>query len=129
MLELLQSPTANAVWICFIIALASANISITITQTEIFQPLRLLANKAGHMIGYLFHCFYCMNHWVVIAAMCIYQPRLITSPYPIVDWIVTTFVTISLSVFLSGVVFKVFLTAMSKKLREEEIKQTMTKSS
>ena len=46
-MELLQ-----AVWICVVIAIASASISTTITLTELFRPVRHLANDLGYMAGY-----------------------------------------------------------------------------
>jgi hypothetical protein len=123
--EILNSPTAASLWDCIILAIASASLSMTITQTEIFAPLRALALKSGHMIGHLFHCFYCMSHWVVIAGISVYRPIIISSGIPIIDWTVSAFFTIALSAFFSGLIFKVFLSAMAKAIRERELKETM----
>lgn len=68
-----------AAWQCVVLAIATSTISITITQTELFRPLREVMLKVHPMIGYLFKCFYCMSHWVVFAGVAIYKPVLISS--------------------------------------------------
>lgn len=124
--EVLTSPAAAGLWTCIILATASASVAITVTQTELFAPLRAAANKAGHMIGHLFHCFYCISHWVVIAGIAIYRPTLISSGVPLIDWIVSTFFTITLAALVSGLIFRVFLSAMGKMMKERELKQIMS---
>jgi hypothetical protein len=109
-----------------IIAIAASSISITITLTEIFRPLRELINKAGHMIGYLFHCFYCMSHWAVFVGIVIYRPVLISSGMRWVDLIVSAFVTITLSTLVSGIIFSAFNMAMSYKMKERELTKLMS---
>ncbi|THU05520.1 DUF1360 domain-containing protein [Lampropedia puyangensis] len=121
------SNSGAALWVCLVIAVAAASISYTITMTELFAPLRAWSQKLGHMIGYLFTCFYCMSHWVVIAAVLIYQPRLIQSEFLVVDLIVSTFFTITLSAMVCGVLFKVFLTAMTMKLKKKEVTEALSK--
>ena len=79
------------------------------------------------MIGYLFTCFYCMSHWVVIAAVLIYQPRLIQSGSLVCDLIVSTFFTITISALACGLLFRVFLTAMAMKLKQKEMAEAMSK--
>lgn len=123
MIELLNTPQAASLWVCFTIAVAVSSISITITQTELFVPVQNIANKCGYMIGYLFKCFYCMKHWVAIAGVAIYQPRIIMSDYILVDWVVSLFFTITLSSLVSGLMFKVFVNAMNKKLKQKEVQE------
>lgn len=108
----------NGLWTCLVIAMASASIAMTMTQTELFAPLRQWAKKTGHMIGHLFKCFYCMSHWAVIAGIIIYRPVLISSGNMIVDLIVSTFVTITLAAIICGIMFLVFLSAMQKGAKE-----------
>ncbi|WP_334183031.1 hypothetical protein [Novosphingobium sp.] len=116
----------TGLWQCVIIAIAASSISITITLTEIFRPLRELINKAGHMIGYLFHCFYCMSHWAVFVGIVIYRPVLISSGMRWVDLIVSAFVTITLSTLVSGIIFSAFNMAMSYKMKERELTKLMS---
>ncbi len=126
-MEIVWSSSAAALWMCVVIAVAAASISYTITMTELFAPVRAWTQKLGHMIGYLFTCFYCMSHWVVIAAVLIYQPRLIQSGSLVCDLIVSTFFTITISALACGLLFRVFLTAMAMKLKQKEMAEAMSK--
>lgn len=126
-MEIVWSNSAAALWMCVVIAVAAASISYTITMTELFAPVRAWTQKLGHMIGYLFTCFYCMSHWVVIAAVLIYQPRLIQSGSLVCDLIVSTFFTITISALACGLLFRVFLTAMAMKLKQKEMAKAMSK--
>lgn len=124
--DLAYSEVISALWTCTVLAVASASLSVTISQTELFAPLRAWADKVGHMTGHLFHCFYCISHWVVIIGVAIYRPVLISSGAVIVDWIVSAFFTITLAAFFSGIIFNVFLSAMGKKMKERAVKKALT---
>lgn len=126
-MDIVWSNSASALWACFVIAVAAASISYTITMTELFAPVRSWSQKLGHMIGYLFTCFYCMSHWVVIAAVLIYRPRLIQSDLLGVDLIVSIFFTITMAALVCGLLFRVFLTAMAMKLKQKEMAEAMSK--
>lgn len=125
--EVFNGAVLNALWSCLVIAVAASSISYTITQTELFVPVRSWSQKFGHMIGYLFSCFYCMSHWVVFVGVLIYKPILLSSGYLAVDLLVSTFFTITIATFVCGFIFKVFLTAIAMKLKEKEIKEIMSK--
>lgn len=127
MIHLINDNVFGSLWACFVIAVAASSISHTITQTELFVPVRAWTQKLGHMIGYLFTCFYCMSHWVVAAGILIYRPVLISSGNLVVDLVVSAFFTITLAAFISGFIFKVFLTAIAMKIKEKEIKELMAK--
>lgn len=126
-MNIVWSNSASALWACLVIAVAAASISYTITMTELFAPVRSWSQKLGHMIGYLFTCFYCMSHWVVIAAVLIYRPRLIQSDLLSVDLIVSVFFTITVAALVCGLLFRVFLTAMAMKLKQKEMAEAMSK--
>lgn len=127
MTDIMNESMTNALWVCLVIAFAASSISYTITQTELFVPVRNLSQKFGHMIGYLFSCFYCMSHWVIIAGVLVYQPILISSGHTFVDIVVSIFFIITISTFISGFIFKVFLTAISMKIKEKEMKELLSK--
>jgi len=126
--QLFTSSHLGSLWVCVAIAIASSSISITITQTEIFAPFRRCSERLGHMIGYLFQCFYYINHWVIGLGIFIYQPTIITSGNLLVDLVVSAFFTLTLSVLVSGLMFSAFLTAIAKRTREAEIKEMLAKS-
>ena len=108
-------------WICIILAISASSLSITITQTELFSPMRAWISEKNTMIGYLFHCFYCLSHWIIFIGVIIYQPILISSSFIIIDLLVSSFFTIALATYSSGIVFKVFISAMSKAKLENEM--------
>lgn len=121
----LTSETWGAFWVCFVIAAAASSISITITQTEVFAPWRRFTEKLGHMIWYLFQCFYCVKHWVIFLGIAIYQPIIIQSGHRLVDLVVSAFFTVTLSTLISGIMFRAFVGAMEKKVKEAEMKARM----
>ena len=116
----LTSGIWDSLWTCVVIALAASSISIT--QGELFAPLRNGMQKLGHMIGHLFQCFFCVSHWVVFLGIAIYRPQLTDSSFALIDWIVAGFFSLTLSTLISGLLFKVLLTGMAKKIRDKELK-------
>jgi len=121
------SESAGALWICIVLAIAASSIAITITQTELFAPLRVWTQKLGHMVSYLFQCFYCMSHWVVFLGILTYRPRVVQSGSLVADLVVSAFFTVTLSTFVSGLIFKVNLTAMAVKVRKKEMEEILAK--
>lgn len=111
----------SSLWTCFAIAVAASSISMSISQGEVFAPLRNWAQKVGHMTGYLFKCFFCLSHWFVFLGVAIYRPAITQSGFPLVDWTLAAFFSLTLSTLVSGLIFKVFCTAMASKLLEKEL--------
>ncbi|MFG6484866.1 hypothetical protein ACEWUX_27925, partial [Klebsiella pneumoniae] len=107
------------------IALMSSCISITVTQQEMFRPLREWMVKKNAMIGYLFSCFYCFSHWVVFAGVAIYRPVLVHSGFWLIDLAVTAFFTIGLTAMFSGIILKVMRNAIAKAIEEKEMKDKL----
>ncbi|MBU9845837.1 DUF1360 domain-containing protein [Rahnella ecdela] len=103
----------SALWNCLIIALAASSISMSITQADLFETMRNWIEKKNNTLGHLFKCFYCFSHWVVFAGMVIYHPLIINSNYIVADWLVSAFLTLTLTTFINGLMFKVFQSAIS----------------
>ena len=114
-------------WICMAIALAAASSSMTITQTELFAGLRAWTAKKHALLGHLFHCFYCMSHWTVLAGMLIYRPYLLHSDVAVVDWLMTAFITLTLTTFINGLMFKVFQAAVTTHVMKHNAQITLQK--
>ncbi|AGB84353.1 hypothetical protein D781_4167 [Serratia sp. FGI94] len=110
---------------CLMIALASASIAMTITQTELFAAPRAWIARKNELLGHLFHCFYCLSHWVVFAAMLIYRPNLLHSGLTLIDWVMTAFITLTLATFINGVLFKVFQAAIRTHVMKHDAQQTL----
>lgn len=115
------------VWICLSIALASASISMTLTQTELFAGLRAWTARLHPMVGHLFHCFYCLSHWVVFAGMLIYRPYLLHSGITVIDWVMTAFITLTITTFINGLLFKVFQAAVTTHVMKHNAQITLQK--
>ncbi len=118
----------DALWQCLAIAIASASIAMTVTQTEIFAPWRAFAGKLHAMLGHLFSCFYCFSHWVVIGGVTLYRPVILDSGNSLANWLVSVFFTITLTAFVCGLMFKVFLAAMATHEKQQSIKQAAQQS-
>lgn len=112
----------DTLWTCFVLAVAASCVSITITQTDLFAPMRAWVAKKNHMIGHLVQCFYCISHWIVFLLVVIYQPQIVEGSYLLVNLLVTAFFTICLATFISGLMFGAFLKAMNKAKLELEVK-------
>lgn len=113
---------------CLVIAIASASIAMTVTQTEIFAPWRAFAGKLHATLGYLFTCFYCFSHWVVIGGVTLYRPVILDSGNSLANWLVSVFFTITLTTFVCGLIFKVFLAAMASHEKLQSMKQATQQS-
>ncbi|MEB5974402.1 DUF1360 domain-containing protein [Pantoea dispersa] len=109
----MQAFITSELGVCLAIALASASIAMTLTQTELFAGLRAWTARKHALLGHLFHCFYCLSHWVVFAAMLVYRPTLLNSGLPLIDWLMTAFITLTLATFVCGLIFKVFQAAVT----------------
>ncbi len=110
---------------CLMIALAASSISMTVTQTELFAAFREWMTKKNAMMGHLFHCFYCLSHWVVFGGMLVYRPALLHSGFAFIDWVMTAFITITLATLINGLMFKVFQAAVSTHVMKHEAQKTL----
>jgi hypothetical protein len=60
----------------FLLALATASISFTITETKLFKPFRTWIGQHCAFAGDLFSCGYCLGFWISFVLVAVYQPRL-----------------------------------------------------
>jgi hypothetical protein len=60
----------------FLLALATASMSFTLTETKLFKPFRSWINRHSAFAGTLFSCGYCLGFWISFVLVAIYQPRL-----------------------------------------------------
>ena len=59
-----------------ILSFAAASVSFTVTETNIFNPLRKWAEKQNGLLGKMLSCGYCFGHWVALALVAAYRPKL-----------------------------------------------------
>lgn len=84
-----------------ILSLATAVIAVTITKAGVFEWLRVWVFDRNEFLGELFHCSYCMSHWVAFAMVLIYRPVIIPR-YSIIDFFVSAFVMVAFSSIIAG---------------------------
>ena len=90
-----------------LLGLAVGTVSYTITKGSIFGPLRVWVIERSYWLGKLMQCPYCMSHWVAIAAMLAFHPRMIGG-HVVADYIATGFALTGLSALVAGSIFKLF---------------------
>lgn len=110
---------------CLMIAMAASSISMTVTQTELFAAFREWMTKKNALMGHLFHCFYCLSHWVVFGGMAVYRPTLLNSGFVLIDWVMTAFIVITITTLINGLMFKVFQAAVSTHVMKHNAQQTL----
>lgn len=91
-----------------LLALAVSSVSVTMTKSSIFKSTREWIDEKSSFFGDLVHCPYCTSHWLSFAAVAVYQPRLLDSPYWVFDYAVSAFVIVTLASMSSGLVIRAF---------------------
>ncbi|MHC4066275.1 MAG: hypothetical protein ACYSUQ_04605 [Planctomycetota bacterium] len=80
-----------------LLSLVVASVSFSVTETKLFKPLRERFREES-LLGRLLSCGYCFGHWVGIALVAIYRPRLFDS-----WWLLDYFLTALVIAWLAGV--------------------------
>ena len=71
-----------------LLAPAVAVVSMTVTMSKLFSPLRKVAKSGSEWLGELLSCPYCISHWVALAAV------LVLVPFTSVAWVVAQVFTL-----------------------------------
>lgn len=80
------------------LALVTASISFTVSEAKIFAPPREWLKKRSHFWGELVSCGYCFGHWVALALVALYRPRLFELWW-LLDYFLTALIIAWLSAF------------------------------
>lgn len=81
-----------------VLSLICASIAYTVSEQEIFRPVREWTKKKTAWIHKLISCGYCLGHWVAFGLVFVYRPRVVHSTFPLADY----FFTALLIAWLSG---------------------------
>jgi len=90
---------AYKVFSFILLSLCVSTISITITKTRIFLPLRHWAHKQGWWLGTLLSCPYCLSHWVsgfFVILVNVFNPVIGITNILWIDTVILIFATVSL---------------------------------
>ena len=85
-----------------VVGLAVSGITMTITKSNVMQPLRILMSKLG--CGELVHCPYCLSHWFAFGIVLGHQDF-----FPLTDFSLTSFAVITIASLASLGIAKLFL--------------------
>lgn len=87
----------------FALIFAVSTISYTVTSTRVFRALRdwivqktwdLELDEKG-FFGEMISCSYCFSHWISYAVVLVYHIRLVISPVPLLDMLVSAWVIVA----------------------------------
>lgn len=70
------------------LSVVTAALSFTVTETKLFEPWRQWLDGKSRFWGGLFACGYCLGHWISLALVAIYRPRLFEGWWPL-DYLLT----------------------------------------
>lgn len=100
----------NIAGICtaIVLAFAVSAISMTISKTKVFRPVRQWIQARSQWLGELVNCPYCTIHWVAFAAVALYRPIVVVSGLRVLDLFVSAFVVIAVASIVSGWIFQAF---------------------
>ncbi len=73
------------------LSFAAASISFTVTESKLFLRVREWMKKKNTFFGELLSCGYCFGHWVALALVAVYRPRLFHVWWPL-DYFLTALV-------------------------------------
>jgi hypothetical protein len=79
------------------LSFVTASISFTVTEKELFKPLREWTEKI-FFFGTLLSCGYCFDHWVAFALVAIYRPKIFEF-----WWLLDYFLTALAIAWLAGI--------------------------
>ena len=66
----------DELWQAFKLSLVTAAVAFTVAETKLFAPLREATDRKAPLLGSLLSCGYCLGHWVALALVIAYRPRL-----------------------------------------------------
>jgi ABC-type multidrug transport system permease subunit len=98
------TPTTAAFADIVLTAFAVSALSITLTKSKMFLPVRELFERAPAYLNYLLNCPYCMSHWIALVMAIFVVPG---------PWWLVWFILVGMSAVISGVIL--FLIPMGAK--------------
>jgi hypothetical protein len=89
-----------------LVSLVVMCVSYTITQEELFRPLRERAGGKETWLGYLITCPYCASHWLAFILVPVFGVWLLRVPYDwglaatVIEWFANSILVVILAAFV-----------------------------
>ncbi len=83
------------------LSLVASTTSVTLAKARVFRGLRERVARCGPWLRDLFHCPYCLSHWIALGLTLIYRPALLFSGYWAMDIVANLFVIVALAAIWS----------------------------
>ena len=80
------------------LSFVTASVSFTVTETNLFLPIREWAKRKNSFFGELISCGYCLGYWIAFALVAIYRVKLFES-WSLLDYFLTALVIAWFSAF------------------------------
>lgn len=99
---------ADKIFKFVMLSMCIATISLTITKSVAFSPVRRMVYQQSEWLGALFNCPYCLTHWIAIlfvTLLYVYSPFHMVTNKVFLDIMIMIFATTSLATLISGVMF------------------------
>jgi hypothetical protein len=92
-----------------LLSFATASIAFGITETKLLASVRAWIARRSAILGELFACGYCLGHWVALALVAIYRPRLFEA-----WWLLDYFIAALVIAWLAGLQWAALCVLMEK---------------
>jgi hypothetical protein len=90
------------------LSIACGAISMTISKSAAFAPLRRRVKARSAFLGGGLACPYCTSHWVALALMLIYFPRPLHCGITVIDFLVGTMMVVALASATAWMIYSAY---------------------
>jgi hypothetical protein len=80
------------------LSVATASISFTLSETQLFLPFREWLFRQSKFLGKLINCGYCTGHWIALVVAAIYKPSIFDS-----FWMLDFLLCVVIIAWLAGI--------------------------
>jgi hypothetical protein len=92
-----MSDTLQSYSVVLALALVTSTTAVTITKARAFREVRAWIAQWGPWWRDLFHCPYCLSHWIALGLVLVYRPAVVHSGLRIVDGLMSLLVIVALA--------------------------------
>lgn len=106
-LEVNMNLIGSPLYYLVILAMAVSVISLTVTKTKVFKPLRTWIKSKNEFLGELFSCPYCFSFYPSVLFLMLYESNMrLLSCFAPVDVVVSYLCLVCVTSFFTGFIYK-----------------------